>query len=145
MHRKRAHRERCHLPHLLRPGARATLHIGGKTYAFAGGGCDSASSTFNSIDLGTITLPPGKPKYRYFGITVFAANRDGTSRQDQADRLAAPGRTAHNALFHATDRPDRAAASHGVVLRARRLAGNHKPGSGTFQLLRCPARTPRRR
>jgi hypothetical protein len=57
-------------------GARATLHVGGKTYRFVGGSCDSTPSAF-TINLGTITLPPAKPKYRYFGITVFT-RKDGT-------------------------------------------------------------------
>lgn len=60
--------------------ARATLHLGAKTYVFSGGSCDSTSDTF-TINIGTITLPPGTPKYRYFGITVFTG-RDGTYRNE---------------------------------------------------------------
>jgi hypothetical protein len=53
--------------------AHATLHDGGKTYSFSGGSCLSSGSTF-SINIGTITLPPGKPKYDYFGITIVGAH-----------------------------------------------------------------------
>lgn len=56
--------------------AKATLHAGGQTYAFAGGNCARTGTTF-TINIGTITLPPGSPKYRYFGITVFTGH-DGT-------------------------------------------------------------------
>ena len=56
--------------------ARATLRLGRKTYVFSGGSCDSTASAF-TINIGTITLPPGKPKFRYFGITVFTTH-DGT-------------------------------------------------------------------
>src|SRR5262249_62348585 len=56
--------------------AKATVHVGGKTYMFSGGSCDTTSPAFQ-IHIGTIPLPPGKPKYRYFGIAVFTKH-DGT-------------------------------------------------------------------
>ena len=79
-------------------GAHATLHIRGKTYRFTGGSCDSDSSTF-TINIGTITLPPGKPKYRYFGITVFTSH-DGTYTNQGVAWQFPNG--VRNALFHAT-------------------------------------------
>ena len=105
--------------------AKATLHFGGKTYTFSGGSCDNTSSAF-TINIGTITLPPGKPKYRYFGITVFTAH-DGTFL-NQAVAWQFPN-GAHNSLFHAK-----------IVLKGGRKKGtfsgttlaDHKPGSGTF-------------
>jgi hypothetical protein len=105
--------------------AKATLHIGGKTYTFTGGSCDNTSSAF-TINIGTITLPPGKPKYRYFGITVFTGH-DGTF-QNQAVSWQFPN-GAHNSLFHAK-----------IVLQGGRKKGtfsgktlaDQKPGSGTF-------------
>jgi hypothetical protein len=105
--------------------AHATLHFGGKTYVFRGGSCDSTSSAF-TINLGTITLPPGKPKYRYFGITVFTTH-DGTfTNQGIAWQLPHGVR---NALFHAT-----------IKLQGGRKRGtfsgttlaDHRKGSGTF-------------
>jgi len=103
--------------------ARATVHVGGKTLAFSGGSCQRATFTIN---IGTITLPPGKPRYRYFGMTIFG-NRDGVY-QDQAVSWQLPDGE-HNSLFHAT-----------VVLKDGRsegtftgstLVGNVK-GSGSF-------------
>jgi hypothetical protein len=103
--------------------ARAVVHLGGRTYVFTGGSCDKGAFTIN---IGTITLPPRRPRYRYFGITVFT-NRDGTFA-DQAVTWQLPnGR--RNSLFHAT-----------VVLAGGRsrgtfsgstLVGNVK-GSGSF-------------
>jgi hypothetical protein len=56
--------------------AHATLEVGGKTLTFTGGSCQ-VSGTIFSINIGTITLPPGKPKYDYFGITVMNATKGG--------------------------------------------------------------------
>jgi hypothetical protein len=88
--------------------AHATLHVGGKTYQFAGGSCDRLSDTF-SINIGTITLPPGKPKYRYFGSTVFTGH-DGTYRNQAVSWQFPNGK--HNSLFHAK-----------IVLRNSRTKG----------------------
>ena len=77
--------------------ARATVHFGGRTYRFVGGSCDSTPSVF-TISIGTATLPPGKPKYRYFGGTVVTA-RDGMFT-NQAVTWQLP-RRAPTALFHA--------------------------------------------
>ena len=105
--------------------AKATVHLGGKTYVFTGGSCDSTTSTF-TINLGTITLPPGKPKYRYFGVTVFTG-KDGTYT-NQAVGWQLPGGV-HQALFHATIKLT-GGRKHGTF-KGTTLA-DQKPGSGTF-------------
>jgi hypothetical protein len=105
--------------------AHATLKFGGKTYQFLGGSCDSTTSTF-TINLGTITLPPGKPKYRYFGITVFTG-KDGTYI-NQAVAWQFPN-GAHNALFRATIKLT-GGRKHGTF-SGKSLTGG-KSGSGTF-------------
>lgn len=105
--------------------AHATLHFGGKTYRFTGGDCERTGGSF-AINLGTITLPPGKPKYRYFGIAVFTGH-DGTF-QNQAVSWQLPTGD-HNSLFHAK-----------LVLAGGRTRGtfagttlaDRTPGSGTF-------------
>jgi len=106
--------------------AHATLHFGGETYVFSGGSCDSTSDTF-TINIGTITLPTGKPKYRYFGITVFT-KRDGTFTNQGVSWQFPNG--AHNSLFHVT-----------IKLTGGRKQGtfkgttlaDHKSGFGTFR------------
>jgi hypothetical protein len=103
--------------------ARATVHIGGRTLVFAGGNCDRSAFTIN---LGTITLPPGKPRYRYFGITVFT-NRDGVFK-DQAVSWQLPNGQ-RNSLFHATVKLA-GGRSHGTFAGST-LVGNVK-GSGSF-------------
>jgi hypothetical protein len=105
--------------------AHATLHLGGKTYQFTGGNCERLSSSF-TINLGTITLPPGSPKFRYFGIVVFSP-KAGTFT-NQAVALQFPGGK-RASLFHAK-----------IVLKGGRSQGtfagttlaDHVPGSGTF-------------
>jgi hypothetical protein len=77
--------------------ARATLHLGGKTYRYSGDECERTGTSF-AINLGTITLPPGSPKYRYFGIAVFTGN-DRTYKE-QAVALQFPGGK-RTSLFHA--------------------------------------------
>jgi hypothetical protein len=78
--------------------AHATLHLGGRTYTFSGGSCDTTATAF-TINIGTITLPPTKPKYRWFGITVFTKH-DGTSKNQAASWQFPNGK--HGSLFHAT-------------------------------------------
>jgi hypothetical protein len=105
--------------------AHATLHFGGKTYRFTGGSCDSTPGAF-TINIGTITLPPGKPKSRYFGITVFTTH-DGTFTNQGVAWQFPNG--ARNSLFHAT-----------IKLQGGRKRGtfsgtrmaDQKRGSGTF-------------
>jgi hypothetical protein len=53
--------------------ARATVTAGATHLAFAGGECSKEGGAF-SVNIGTITLPPGKPKYTYFGLTVFTTH-----------------------------------------------------------------------
>jgi hypothetical protein len=76
--------------------ARATVHIGRATYVFSGGSCSTTGGAF-AINIGTITLPPGKPKYRHFGSTVFTTH-DGTYENQAASWQLPTG--AHNSLFH---------------------------------------------
>jgi hypothetical protein len=105
--------------------AHATLHFGGKTYRFTGGSCDRTPSAF-TINIGTITLPPGKPKYRYFGATVFG-NRDGVFK-DQVVTWQLPNGL-RNSLFHATiklQRGRKRGTFSGTTL------ADQKRGSGTF-------------
>jgi hypothetical protein len=76
--------------------------------------------------LGTITLPPGSPKYRYFGIAVFTG-KHGTYKE-QAVALQFPGGK-RTSLFHAK-----------IVLEGGRTQGTFAgktlpggiPGSGPF-------------
>src|SRR4051794_25593416 len=105
--------------------AHATLRFGGKTYRFVGGSCDSTPTTF-TINLGTITLPPGKPKYRYFGITVFTA-KDGTYTNQAVGWQFPNG--ARNALFHATIKLT-GGRKHGTF--SGTTLADRKPGSGMF-------------
>ncbi len=57
--------------------AHATLKAGGKLIVFKGGDCVT-SSTYFTINIGTITLGIcAKPRYTYFGITIFGKT-DGT-------------------------------------------------------------------
>ena len=105
--------------------ARATLHLGGKTYRYSGGECERTGTSF-AINLGTITLPPGSPKYRYFGIAVFTG-KDGTYKE-QAVALQFPGGK-RTSLFHAR-----------IVVKGGRTQGTFAgktlsggiAGSGTF-------------
>ena len=105
--------------------AHATLRLGGKTYRYSGGECERTGTSF-AINLGTITLPPGSPKYRYFGIAVFTG-KDGTYKE-QAVALQFPGGK-RASLFHAK-----------IVLKGGRTQGTFAgktlaggiSGSGTF-------------
>jgi len=49
--------------------AKATVKIGGKTLRFSGGKCEKLGG-FYTVNIGTITLPPSKPKSMYFGFTT---------------------------------------------------------------------------
>jgi hypothetical protein len=101
------------------------VHVGGKSFVFSGGSCDSTSGTF-TINIGTITLPPGKPKYRYFGITVFTG-RDGRYT-NQAVGWQFPNGT-RGSLFHALI-VLQGGRKHGTFAGTT-LVGNVK-GTGTF-------------
>jgi hypothetical protein len=105
--------------------AKATVDFGGHTYHFTGGSCDSTSDAF-TINIGTITLPPGKPKYRYFGITVFTP-KDGMFN-NQAIGWTFPN-GARNSLLHATVKLQ-GGRKHGTF-RGMTL-GDNKRGFGTF-------------
>jgi hypothetical protein len=49
--------------------ARATVKAAGKTFTFANGTCTLSGGYFN-VNLGSITLPPAKPRFTYLGIDV---------------------------------------------------------------------------
>ncbi len=74
--------------------AHATVKAGGKTYSFKGGQC-SVSSGYFTINIGTISIiapgSKGKPKYTYFGLTIFA-KKDGTYH-DAAITWQFPGKS----------------------------------------------------
>jgi hypothetical protein len=55
--------------------AKAVVKVGGKTLHFKGGKCEKLSGYY-TVNLGSITLPPAKPKYMYFGLTT--TKRGGT-------------------------------------------------------------------
>jgi hypothetical protein len=52
--------------------AKAQVSIGPVHYRFDTGGNCTESGSYYSVNVGTIALPPGKPKYSYFGLTVTA-------------------------------------------------------------------------
>ena len=56
--------------------AKASVTIGGKTLRFTNGTCEKLSGYY-SVNIGSITLPPAKPKYMYFGFTT-TKKRGGT-------------------------------------------------------------------
>jgi hypothetical protein len=58
-------------------------------YRFDNGGECSKSGGYFSVNIGTITLPPGKPKYAYFGIAVLGTHA-GTFK-NQAVTWQLPG------------------------------------------------------
>lgn len=103
--------------------AHATVRLGGRTLVFRGGSCDRGAFTIN---IGTITLPPAKPRYRYFGITVFT-NRDGVFKDQAVTWQLANGQ--RNSLFHATVRL--AGGRTRGTFTGSTLVGNVK-GSGSF-------------
>jgi hypothetical protein len=47
--------------------AKATAKIGSKTFHFTGGTCAVEQGMF-TVNIGSITLGAGKPKYAYFGL-----------------------------------------------------------------------------
>ena len=49
--------------------AKATAKIGSQTFRFSGGSCTVEGGYFN-VNVGSITLPPAKPKFAYLGIDV---------------------------------------------------------------------------
>lgn len=69
--------------------AQATIHT--LDYRFDNGGeCTKTGSTW-SINIGTITIGGAKPKYGYFGITVFSAHA-GANTNAPAVAWQLPGR-----------------------------------------------------
>jgi hypothetical protein len=49
--------------------ARGTAKAAGTTFSFSGGQCSLAGGYF-TVNIGSITLPPAKPKFSYLGIDV---------------------------------------------------------------------------
>jgi hypothetical protein len=52
--------------------ARATVKAAGKTFLFTSGQC-AVSGGYFAVNIGSITLPPAKPKFTYLGIDVRPA------------------------------------------------------------------------
>jgi hypothetical protein len=57
--------------------ARATTTFGGRSVSFVNGSCARATKAF-AINVGRATIPPAKPKYSYFGITMGKLRGDRT-------------------------------------------------------------------
>ncbi len=79
--------------------AHATIKSRGKTYILRNGSCSASDKSTFSINIGTVTLGAAKPKYDYFGITVFAT-KDGTYTTGAVVAWERPGTRA--ALWHTT-------------------------------------------
>jgi len=62
--------------------ASASVKVSGKTQSFHHGSCLStgAGKVF-AISIGTLTISKGKARYRYLGITVPSARRDGVYKR----------------------------------------------------------------
>jgi hypothetical protein len=60
--------------------ARGSAHAAGKTFTFSGGQC-AVSQGFFSVNIGSITLPPAKPKSIYLGIDVKPAQAGAHANQ----------------------------------------------------------------
>ena len=70
--------------------AKATVVTKTQTFRFAGGECSKSGGAF-SVNIGTITLPPGKPKYTYFGVAVFNTHAGTFSKPAPAVTWQLPG------------------------------------------------------
>jgi hypothetical protein len=51
--------------------AKATVHVGGKTYAFSGGSCTKTGKYVN-VNIGTVVLGAAKQKQPYFSVLIGA-------------------------------------------------------------------------
>lgn len=67
--------------------ARATVKLGGKSLTFKGGRCGPASGSGISgwgLGIGSYTVPPAKPKLRYFGVAyVGGTPKAGTYKKGE--------------------------------------------------------------
>ena len=70
--------------------ATATAKTAGRTFRFSGGQCQ-VSQGFFTVNIGSITLPPPKPKFAYLGIDVKPA-RAG-AHQNQIVSWQVPGKS----------------------------------------------------
>ena len=70
--------------------AKATVVTKTGTLRFAGGECSKSGGAF-SVNIGTITLPPGKPKFQYFGVAVFNTRAGTFSKPAPAVTWQLPG------------------------------------------------------
>lgn len=66
--------------------AKATVKFGGKTHAFKGGNCGVASG-FGikgwALGIGKYTVPPAKPKFKYFGVAYIGSPKAGTYKKGE--------------------------------------------------------------
>jgi hypothetical protein len=60
--------------------AHATVKTAGRTFTFSTGQC-ALSGGYFSVNIGSITLPPAKPKFTYLGIDVKPAKAGAHSNQ----------------------------------------------------------------
>jgi hypothetical protein len=105
--------------------AHATIKSGGKTYTLRNGSCDSTKGLF-TINVGTITLGLGVPKYAYFGITIATA-KDGTFTTGTAVAWQLPGK--RRSLWHTTVKLQ-GGRTHGTFTGTFIIGGG--TASGTF-------------
>ena len=61
--------------------AKATAKFGGTTVTFRNGACVRSVSKTWAINVGTATVAPKAPKFKYFGITIGKLRGDGTYRK----------------------------------------------------------------
>ena len=107
--------------------AKATVTAGSTHLAFSGGECSKEGGAF-SVNIGTITLPPGKPKYVYFGITVFTTHAGTFKSPAPAVGWQLPGGKRGSLLFATvTIAPGMKRGSF-----TGKLLGPNTPAHGTF-------------
>jgi len=62
--------------------ASAVVKVHGQTQSFRHGSCVRVGVTrVFTMSIGKLTISKGKPRYKYFGVTVASANHDGTYRR----------------------------------------------------------------
>jgi hypothetical protein len=77
--------------------ARATVKLAGKTIAFKGGNCGVASGSLVSgwgLGVGRYTVPPAKPRFKYFGVAYVGVPKAGTyTKGEFVITFFVPGKT----------------------------------------------------
>jgi hypothetical protein len=66
--------------------AKATVKFGGKTLTFKGGRCGIAGGGGIKgwgLGIGKYTVPPAKPKFRYFGVAYIGTVKAGTYKSGE--------------------------------------------------------------